>query len=124
MTPFPIPIIYIIGFIMLGQVGVCIWMALLLRQQRKLINPFWKVFQDALTKSLHHPHPESHEMDKLLEQLENLTIDQWGTERLRVLLHEKTLDESQSEEERGRAKFLLFAMPLVVKEREAAEERD
>ncbi len=105
------------------QVAVAIWMTILLRKAHNAIayKPFWKVFQSGVADSLHHPHPESEELDSLLEKLENLTIDQWGTDRLKVLLREKAQDARQTPEERNRAEFLLFALPMVVREREIIE---
>jgi len=111
---------YAVVAVVLCQIGVCLWMVYLLRQQRAINNrPFWQAFQSAISKSLHHPHPESREMDKLLEQLEALTIDQWGIARLETLLKEKSVDINQPDEDRQGAEFLLFTMPLVVKERES-----
>ena len=117
---FPIPIIYAVLMVFISQCAICVWMGFLLRQQRAINKrPFWQAFQSAISKSLHHPHPESREMDKLLEQLEALTIDQWGIARLETLLKEKSADINQPDEDRQGAEFLLFTMPLVVKERES-----
>ncbi len=114
---------FLVAGVVMFQVAVCIWMMILLRKAHHAVTykPFWKVFQSGVADSLHHPHPESEELDRLLEQLENLTIDQWGTARLKVMLREKASDTKETPEERNRAEFLLFALPMVVREREAME---
>jgi hypothetical protein len=113
-----IPIL--VAIVVLFQAVICLWMVMLLRKAHTTISykPFWQAFQTGVAKSLHHPHPESGEMDDLLEELENLTITVNGTKRLKVLLREKARDTNQSPEERNLAEFLLFAMPMVIKERE------
>ncbi len=115
---------FLVAGVVMFQVFVCIWMTILLRKAHSAVayKPFWKAFQSGVADSLHHPHPESKELDRLLEQLENLTIDQWGTARLKALLREKANDNKQSPEERNRAEFLLFALPMVVRERELMAE--
>jgi hypothetical protein len=117
IVEFPVPVMYAVGVVGAFQVGICCWMMWLLRQIR-IVNsrPFWKAIQRGVAESLHHPHPESREMDKLLEQLENLTLDQWGTTRLKAMLRQKADNPDESPEERNRAEFLLFAMPMVVNE--------
>lgn len=108
------------GGLLLFQVTVAVLMTIMVRRAKVALayKPFWKAFQSGVADSLHHPHPESREMDKLLEQLENLTIDAKGTKRLKTLLREKSKDPNEPPDERNRAQFLLFAMPMVVKERE------
>ncbi len=114
---------FLVAGVVMFQVAVAIWMTILLRKAHHAVTykPFWKVFQSGVADSLHHPHPESEELDNLLEKLENLTIDQWGTDRLKMLLRHKAQDTKQSPEERNRAEFLLFALPMVVRERELME---
>jgi len=115
---FPLPILLVVAAIGLFQLGVCFWMMMLLRNIHKWNNaPFWQSFQTIMAKALHHPHPESQELDHLLERLESLDIDDNGTERLELLLREKIADEKQSIEERNQAELLLIVMPMVVKER-------
>ncbi len=94
----------------------------------KLMNsPIWSAWsklQKELADTLHHPHPESAEMDKLLEKLETFAvtgiseISDQDRARLTKLLRERVDDENQTQAERIRAEFLLFAMPRARKEQE------
>jgi hypothetical protein len=84
--------------------------------------PLWSVLQREVTKALHHPHPESQEMDNLLIKLENLQISGVETTRLNVLLDEKMNDEKQPDGERKRAELLRFIMPRVVMQTADIEE--
>ncbi len=111
---------FVIAALAIFQTGICVWMVILLRNAHIAVTykPFWKAFQTGVADSLHHPRPESRELDKLLEQLEDLTIDAKGTKRLKEILTQKSKDSNELPDERNRAQFLLFAMPMVVKERE------
>jgi hypothetical protein len=87
-----------------------------LRMLESQYSPFWRVFQTEVADTLHHPHPESRELDGLLEKLEALTMTDSERDRLVQLLRE--IADDPNSEERSRAEFLLFAMPRVVRERE------
>jgi hypothetical protein len=82
------------------------------------VSPLWSALQKEVADTLHHPHPESAELDGLLEDLEALRLDAVKTARLNTLLREKVDDKTQSEDERKRAELLLFIMSRVIKERE------
>jgi hypothetical protein len=91
------------------------------QRKRDQASPFWRTWQSIqkeLSDTLHHPHKKSEEMDDLLEKLEALTITAAERDRLKVLLRKIVDEPKESELERTRAEFLLFAMPRVVKERE------
>jgi hypothetical protein len=87
------------------------------RQTKSSLWQAWSALQAELAETLHHPHPESAEMDKLLEKLAKFTvtgisqISNTDRARLTELLREKVDDPTQKKEERIRAEFLLFAMP-------------
>lgn len=91
------------------------------RQKKSSLWMAWAALQTELAETLHHPHPESQEMDKLLEKLETFTlsgvssINENDRNRLTVLLREKIDDPKQKKEERLRAEFLLMAMPRAKK---------
>ncbi len=80
------------------------------------VTPLWSSLQKEVADALHHPHPESQEMDKLLEKLEALVITAEERSQLEKLLHRISRDTLQSEGERRRAELLLFLMPRVVRE--------
>ena len=84
------------------------------------VTPLWSSLQRDVSQALHHPHPESKEMDDLLEKLELLTISKVEREKLIGLLRAIVNDESQTKEERNHAELLLFIMPRVLLE--AAED--
>jgi hypothetical protein len=88
-----------------------------LRMAQPKYGPFWQVLETAMGDLLHHPHPESRELDKLLEELANVTLTKARRDRLEFLLSEKAKDPTESKDERNRAEFLLFAMREVVKEK-------
>ena len=102
---------------------------LIYRRERKRLSgsPLWSAWaslQKELADTLHHPHPESKEMDKLLEKLETFAstglseISNPDRARLTNLLRERVDDPKQTQAERVRAEFLLFAMPRARKEQE------
>ena len=107
--------------ILLAQTVILIAMWVMLAKSRKRMSvaPFWEILQTQMADALHHPHPESRELDRLLEKLENKPTDIKDYERLRLeeLLREKAQDTTQAKDERNRAEFLLFAMREVVLER-------
>jgi hypothetical protein len=97
------------------------------RRERK--SPMWSAWsglQKELVNLLHHPHPEAREMDALLEKLQTFTaaglseISDTDRARLTSLLRERMDDTAQTQSERLRAEFLLFAMPRVLKEQRDA----
>lgn len=77
--------------------------------------PFWKTFQTKVVSKLHHPHPESKELDNLMEKLESLTLSVEEKCRLKVMLQKIT--EDPKSDERDLAQLLLIAMPRVSRER-------
>jgi hypothetical protein len=85
----------------------------------------WSDLQTELVNMLHHPHPESRELDLLLEKLETFAvsgvsmISDTDTNRLIELLREKADDMSQSQSERTRAEWLLIAIPRAKRERQS-----
>jgi hypothetical protein len=122
-------IITIIVFaICVGLPGAAIqyWMGRrqLKRLQSAPLLSAWTELQRELAETLHHPHPEAQEMDKLLVKLQGLTsaglseISDPDRSRLRELLRERVDDPKQSKDERLRSEFLLFAMPRAQKQQE------
>jgi len=109
-------IVWLLGTLIL--IGLSI-LSMLWRMERQ-VPPFWSVFQKKVVASLHHPHPESAELDTYLEELESLTISDSRRSELVALLEAKRDNPNESSDERERAEILLFAMPRVVKEREDA----
>lgn len=102
----------------------------LYKRERRLVrqSPLWSAWselQRELADTLHHPHPESREMDKLLEKLETFTvsgislISPVDRSRLIELLREKVDDPKQEKSEKLRAEFLLLAMPRAERERKS-----
>jgi hypothetical protein len=102
---------------------VQVWLYMLerRRQKKSLLWQAWASLQAELAQTLHHPHPESQEMDRLLERLQDFTlagvssISEVDRIRLTQLLRDKVDDPNQKKEERVRAEFLLFAMPRARK---------
>jgi hypothetical protein len=78
------------------------------------VSPLWSALQKEIADTLHHPHPESRELDKLLEDLEHLRLTPEKTIRLKILLREKADDTNEDADERRRAELLLFVMSKVV----------
>jgi hypothetical protein len=85
------------------------------------VTPFWASLQTALTASLHRPHRQYYEKDRLMEKLDNLTITPEETARLKILL-EQVEESGASEEEKAKAHFLRLAMPLVISERHSGRQ--
>ena len=109
-------------WVMILQTVILIVMAWMLIASRKRMSvaPFWEVLQTQMADSLHHPHPESRELDKLLEELEALTLTPGRRLKLESLLRQKAADTKEGKDERNRAEFLLFAMREVVSSKKAA----
>jgi hypothetical protein len=106
--------------VMITQTAILIVMGamLIVSRKRMSVAPFWEILQTQMADALHHPHPESRELDHLLEKLENKPTDILPRERdrLETLLREKAADPNESKEERNSAEFLLIAMVNVVRE--------
>lgn len=83
----------------------------------KRTPPFWAVLQRHVSNALHHPHPESQVLDRLIEKLESLEITDEETRELEDLLKAKVEDVNEADNERERASLLLFVMPRALKER-------
>jgi hypothetical protein len=100
------------------------------RQRASPLFSAWSELQTELAKTLHHPHPESAPMDKLLEKLETFTVvglsEITDDERRALIgmLRKIADDKNQKDSERQRAQFLLFAMPHAQKEQEAKASAD
>ncbi len=100
------------------QTAILIWMAILLNRNRKAkLTGFWAALQTRMVDLLHHPDPRSHKLDKLLEELEALTLTPERTLELEDILERKAKNPKESKDERNRAEFLLIAMREVVLER-------
>jgi hypothetical protein len=80
------------------------------------ITPFWASLQTKIADALHHPHPESKELDGYLEKLENLELNDTGHKRLKILLQNIVTDPNVDAEEKAKAKILLAAVPIVQME--------
>lgn len=109
---------FIILSLLVGLPSALVQLYLSTRFSRK--SPLWKTWealQAELSETLHHPHPESQEMDKLLEKLVIFTgsglssISDEDRKRLTELLRQKVDDPKQEKAERMRAEFLLLVMP-------------
>jgi len=109
-----------ISFIMIAQTAILIafWVMLAKSRKRMSVAPFWEILQTRMSAKLHHPHPESRELDGLLEKLENKPTDLEPYERLRLeaLLGEISANDEETKDERNSAEFLLIAMREVVLE--------
>jgi hypothetical protein len=99
----------------------------LYKRERRLIkkSPLWSAWSDLqreLASTLHKPHPESQELDRLLEKLETFTaagvstISDEDRHKLTLLLIRKKDDHKQPKADRLRAEFLLIAMPRAQQE--------
>lgn len=104
------------------QLLILSWMAILLNRNRKAkLTGFWAALQTRMVDLLHHPDARSQKLDRLLEELEALTLTPERTLELEEILEKKAKNPKESKEERNRAEFLLIAMREVVLER--AEEK-
>jgi len=101
---------------MIAQFIILIVLIVAMRRQKRY-KPFWQILQTEMASLLHHPHPESRELDVLLEELEAANLTTERRDRLIWLLNEKASDKNQGKDERNRAEFLLFAMREVVREK-------
>ena len=88
------------------------------------VTPMWAKVQKSISADLHQPHRKYAEMDKLLEQLEALTITPAGRLRLKTLLEIRSKDMSAevTESERKSAEIMSVVMEKVLMEQEASEE--
>jgi hypothetical protein len=88
------------------------------------VTPMWAKVQKSISTDLHQPHQKYAETDKLLEQLEALTISPQGRIRLKELLEERSVDMSKdvTESERTSAQIMSVVMDKVLSEQEASEE--
>ena len=116
---------HFIALIVLAQAILVGWFSYVMHQNRKsrMQGDFWQILQDRMVNLIHHPHPESQELDKLLEKLESDPHNKSGRglsgkdrDRLVTLLEEKAKDPAMSKAERNDAEFLMIAMREVVKE--------
>lgn len=114
-----------------GGVSFAVWLTLEVNKLKvataKLdtqMSPLWATVQARISEDLHHPHPRYFEMDRLLEALENMTISVSGRSRLKVLLHERSVDMHPdiTEAQRRSAKAMIPVMDLVVIEAESESE--
>jgi hypothetical protein len=82
------------------------------------VSPFWAQVQARMSVDLHHPNPQYHEMDELLEKLESLTITIKERERLKTLLIDRSLDMNKeiTQDQRMKAKLMIQVMDFVVTE--------
>jgi hypothetical protein len=82
------------------------------------MSPLWSRVQATIAADLHHPHARYFEMDKLLEKLEGLTIEEMERERLKELLEERSRDMTTdiTQIQRVEAKLMIQVMDLVVLE--------
>src|ERR1700733_4419175 len=82
------------------------------------VKPLWARVQRQISKDLHHPDAKFHEMDTLLERLEDLTILPEERVRLKTLLIDRSVDmhPDVSDEQRKKAKLMIGVMELVVLE--------
>jgi hypothetical protein len=111
----------------IGLPGIIVQIFIYHRERKKLhVSPLylaWSMLQSELANTLHRPHPESKELDGLLEKLETFaasgvsTISEDDRMKLTELLRQKVDDRNQPEIDRRRAEFLLLAMPRAQDER-------
>jgi hypothetical protein len=81
------------------------------------MSPLWATIQAKLADALHHPHPESRELDGYLEKLEKLILKPDELPRLRQLLQEIIESPKPDIDEKAKAQMLLLAIPLATGER-------
>ena len=104
----------------------------LYKKERQKIkkSPLWSAWSDLqkeLASTLHKPHPESQELDRLLEKLETFTargvstISEDERKKLTLLLIRKKDDKKQPKDDRLRAEFLLIALPRAQLEGHAVK---
>jgi len=93
------------------------------------VKPMWAKVQKQLSEDLHHPHAKDQEMDLLLEQLEDLTIDTndpTGKNRHRLkqllLARSKDMSPDTTESERASAQIMATVMDKVLKESASTSE--
>jgi hypothetical protein len=106
----------------------CIWLTrsihlleLKLVEMSVQIAPFWASVQAKISADLHHPDPRYHEMDRLLEKLDELTITDAERVRLKELLLKRSTDmhDDMSEPQRQAASAMIGVMDLVLHEAQA-----
>ena len=104
-------------------IGLLVWMARKINDQagdirvlQTQVSPLWAQVQARISADLHHPNPKYHEMDRLLEKLEALTITPAERVRLQTLLVERSADMHPdiTESQRQAAKVMIPLMNLVV----------
>jgi hypothetical protein len=76
------------------------------------VIPLWSSAKEGVSRTLQAivPLEKPQEIDRLLEQLENLTITCAGRAILKELLKEILVDPTQNKHEKNRAKLLLSLM--------------
>lgn len=87
------------------------------------VSPLWAAVQSKIAKDLTHPHAQFKEMDRLLRDLENLTISHEGRRRLGVLLEERIISQDPlvSDDEKMSARLMKDVMEKVIDEAKALE---
>jgi len=88
------------------------------------VSPLWASVQARISSDLHHPDPQFHEMDLLLEKLDNLTINANERARLIILLGERAIstDPLVTQKQRDSASIMVIIMKKVVAEAKAMNE--
>lgn len=76
------------------------------------VKPMWAKAQKQISDELHHPHAKDQEADHLIDKLENLTINEDETERLKDLFIQRSQDETGDVSEREKA--LAGIMPVIM----------
>ena len=91
---------------------------ILVSQLDTKVSPLWARVQTVIAADLHHPHPQYAEMDRLLEELEKLTISEAGRSRLKILLQQRSMDMDPdiTQAQRDKSVLMLHVMDLVVQE--------
>jgi hypothetical protein len=84
------------------------------------VSPMWATVQARMSADLHHPDQRYYEMDRLLEELDMLTITAAGRTRLKKLLVARSIDMHKdiTESQRKSALAMIPLMDLVVMEAE------
>jgi hypothetical protein len=85
------------------------------------VSPLWISFQQQVAKTLHNPELRDKEADELIRDLEYLRMTPEKITRLRVLMVTREKDPTRGEQERKRAKLLLFLMDMVAEEEKEKE---
>ena len=121
MSPQLIDGLIVAGFVALIGLQIALFarvrnLEIAIAEAKIQIGPLWAQVQSKVAQTLHHDDVRYAEMDKLLEDLIALRISPSNRIRLEMLLNERSVDATVSEEERKSAKLMIAVMDKAMSE--------